>query len=93
MNELFLSTALVNTNDGCLLEICIPDGGSEQLPHSDRSLRDTVGPRYDRRECGSNAVFLVSMLPGSDQRKSNHVFVVMEGDVTHMFNDCQDRFQ
>jgi alkylated DNA repair dioxygenase AlkB len=78
--------------DGCLLNL-YPDGGSGMRYHIDPeqgSLWD-----YDTTvvSVGATRRFSFRVLPGSDLSAQPHTFVVMEGDVAHMFNDCQDRFQ
>jgi alkylated DNA repair dioxygenase AlkB len=80
--------------DGCLLNL-YPDGGSGMRYHSDPD-QGTLWD-YDTTvvSVGATRRFSFRVLPGSDSslQTQPHTFVVMEGDVTHMFNDCQDRFQ
>jgi alkylated DNA repair dioxygenase AlkB len=80
--------------DGCLLNF-YPDGDSGMRYHSDPD-QGTLWD-YDTTvvSVGATRRFSFRVLPGSDSsvRSQPHNFVVMEGDVTHMFNDCQDRFQ
>jgi alkylated DNA repair dioxygenase AlkB len=80
--------------DGCLLNL-YPDGGSGMRYHNDPD-QGTLWD-YDTTvvSVGATRRFSFRVLPGSDSsaQAQPHTFVVMEGDVTHMFNDCQDRFQ
>jgi alkylated DNA repair dioxygenase AlkB len=80
--------------DCCLLNL-YPDGGSGMRYHADPDQGDlwdyetcvvSVGAtrRFAFRDVLSNKVSTVS---------SPHVFVLMSGDVTEMFGDCQQRFQ
>jgi alkylated DNA repair dioxygenase AlkB len=80
--------------DGCLLNL-YPEGGSGMRYHSDPD--QGILWDYDTTvvSVGATRRFSFRVLPGSDSsaQAQPHTFVVMEGDVTHMFNDCQDRFQ
>lgn len=84
--------------DGCLLNL-YPDGGSGMRYHIDPDQ----GIRWDFETAvvsiGASRRFAFRpMHDNSDVREGMndskpHLFVVMDGDVTEMVRDCQDRFQ
>jgi alkylated DNA repair dioxygenase AlkB len=79
--------------NGCLLNL-YPTGCSGMRYHVDPdqgSLWD-----YDTAvvSVGATRRFAFRRIhPGKDQQQLPHNFVVMHGDVTHMFGDCQRNFQ
>lgn len=84
--------------DGSLINL-YPDGGSGMRYHADpdqgtiwayETAVVSVGAtrRFAFREIESN-----EKETGKPKKTRPHVFVLMHGDVTEMFNDCQSRFQ
>lgn len=74
--------------DGCLLNL-YPDGRSGMRYHSDPDQ----GSLWDRDTAvvsiGATRRFAFRPIHGGQP----HNFVVLHGDVTYMFRDCQERFQ
>lgn len=79
--------------DGCLLNLYPADEGSGMRYHIDPD-QGTLWD-YDTTvvSVGATRRFSFRIFPGSDSTAQPHTFVVMHGDVTHMFNDCQEHFQ
>jgi alkylated DNA repair dioxygenase AlkB len=87
--------------DGCLLNL-YPDGGSGMRYHIDPDQGDLWGFETVVVSIGATRRFAFrSILDGStadgDGKKATnskpHMFVLMDGDVTEMVRDCQERFQ
>lgn len=79
--------------DGCLLNL-YPDGGSGMRYHSDPDQGTLWDNDTTVVSVGATRRFSFRELPGSaDTAARPHAFVVMNGDVTHMDGDCQERFQ
>ena len=78
--------------DGCLLNF-YPDGDSAMRYHIDPD--QGVLWDYETAVVSIGATRRFSFRESSSGNGSNkpHVFVLMNGDVTEMFNDCQERFQ
>lgn len=78
--------------DGCLLNF-YPDGDSAMRYHIDPDQ----GVLWDYETAvvsiGATRRFSFRESSGGDESNKPHVFVLMNGDVTEMFNDCQERFQ
>jgi alkylated DNA repair dioxygenase AlkB len=81
--------------DGCLLNL-YPDGGSGMRYHIDPEQ----GVLWDYETAvvsvGATRRFAFRDIPLDDDqwtKNQPHTFVVMQGDVTEMFDDCQFRFQ
>jgi alkylated DNA repair dioxygenase AlkB len=76
--------------DCCLLNL-YPDGKSAMRYHIDpdqRSLWD-----FDTVVVSVGASRRFSFRRVNAEKEKPHTFVVMHGDVTHMYGDCQDTFQ
>ena len=78
--------------DCCLLNL-YPDGGSGMRYHIDPD-QGTLWD-YDTAvvSIGATRRFSFRMTENDVTSSPPHNFVVMHGDVTHMFGDCQTRFQ
>jgi alkylated DNA repair dioxygenase AlkB len=78
--------------DCCLLNL-YPDGGSGMLYHIDPD-QGTLWD-YDTAvvSIGATRKFAFREIPKDKRSSQPHNFVVMHGDVTYMFDDCQERFQ
>jgi alkylated DNA repair dioxygenase AlkB len=76
--------------DGCLLNL-YPDGQSGMRYHIDPD-QGTVWD-YDTAvvSVGATRRFVLRSMPPDGQKP--HSFPVLQGDVTHMFGNCQARFQ
>lgn len=84
--------------DGCLLNL-YPDGGSGMRYHIDPDQ----GVKWDFETAvvsiGATRRFAYRAIPdksndgGGKNDSKPHLFVLMDGDVTEMVRDCQDRFQ
>ena len=87
--------------DCCLLNL-YPDGGSGMRYHIDPDQGILWGYETAVVSAGSTRRFAFREIPGdndddSKKKPSNcsspHVFTLMNGDVTEMFGDCQQRYQ
>lgn len=77
--------------DCCLLNL-YPDGGSGMRYHSDPD-QGTLWD-YDTAVVSIGATRRFAFRAAQkDDSSPPHNFIVMQGDVTHMFGDCQSRFQ
>jgi len=77
--------------DSCLLNL-YPDGGSGMRYHIDPDQGVRWGFETAIVSIGATRRFAFRSIEGMDDSKP-HSFVVMNGDVTEMVRDCQDRFQ
>lgn len=81
--------------DGCLLNL-YPDGGSGMRYHSDPDQGVLWDSATAVVSVGSTRKFAFRDIPNDTRQETPsqpHNFVVMEGDVTEMLDDCQMRFQ
>jgi alkylated DNA repair dioxygenase AlkB len=81
--------------DGCLLNL-YPDGGSAMRYHIDPDQGSRWGYETAVVSIGATRRFAFRSIPTKDDRfgaSKPHVFVLMHGDVTEMFSNCQERFQ
>lgn len=78
--------------DGCLLNL-YPDGGSGMRYHADPDQ----GVLWDYETAvvslGATRRFSFRTISSDQQQPQPHTFVLMDGDVTEMFDDCQSLFQ
>lgn len=80
--------------DCCLLNL-YPDGDSGMRYHIDPEQGLLWGFDTCVVSVGATRRFAFRNIPGkeTDIISQPHNFVVMDGDVTHMFNNCQSKFQ
>jgi alkylated DNA repair dioxygenase AlkB len=84
--------------DGCLLNL-YPDGGSGMRYHIDPDQGDKWDFETAVVSIGATRRFAYRAIPdkrnegGGKNDSKPHLFVLMDGDVTEMVRDCQDRFQ
>jgi alkylated DNA repair dioxygenase AlkB len=79
--------------DGCLLNL-YPDGGSGMRFHIDPDQGTLWGYETAVVSVGATRRFAFRDIPNDQNRDVNtHVFTLMHGDVTEMFEDCQKRLQ
>jgi alkylated DNA repair dioxygenase AlkB len=81
--------------DGCLLNL-YPDGGSGMRYHIDPDQGVLWNYETVVVSVGATRRFSFREIPGvnrSSKQQQPHTFVLMEGDVTEMFGDCQTRYQ
>lgn len=81
--------------DGCLLNL-YPDGGSGMRYHIDPDQGKLWDFDTAVVSIGATRKFAfreISNLLDNRSPLQPHNFVVMHGDVTYMFDDCQERFQ
>lgn len=83
--------------DGCLLNL-YPDGGSGMRYHIDPEQGVVWDYETAVVSIGATRRFAFRSIDGTNGAKGTnnakpHSFVLMDGDVTEMVRDCQDRFQ
>lgn len=84
--------------DGCLLNL-YPDGGSGMRYHIDPGQGVKWAFETAVVSIGATRRFAFRSIPGNTNdgegthHSKPHLFVLMDGDVTEMVRDCQDRFQ
>lgn len=80
--------------DGCLLNL-YPDGGSGMRYHIDPEQGVVWDFETAVVSIGATRRFAFRSIPSEDEANNSkpHSYVLMDGDVTEMVRDCQDRFQ
>ena len=79
--------------DGCLLNL-YPDGGSGMRYHIDPEQGIVWDLETAVVSIGATRGFAFRSINEEGTKKSKpHSFILMDGDVTEMVRDCQDRFQ
>ena len=80
--------------DGCLLNL-YPDGGSGMRYHIDPEQGVVWDYETAVVSIGATRRFAFRAIPSEEEANNAkpHSFVLMDGDVTEMVRDCQDRFQ
>ena len=100
VRDALASNKLVGSEYDCCLVNLYPDGDSGMRYHIDPDQGTLWG--YDTSVVSVGAtrrfafrVLPISLLPASSKTASSqpHNFVVMQGDVTHMFGRCQSEYQ
>ena len=96
-NELYKETS--HYYDGCLLNL-YPDGYSGMRYHVDPDQGTLWGYETVVVSVGATRRFAFRLIESDgdddvtkDSLSRPHIFVLMNGDVTEMFDDCQERFQ
>ena len=96
-NELYKQTS--HYYDGCLLNL-YPDGYSGMRYHIDPDQGTLWGYETVVVSVGATRRFAFRLIESDgdddvtkDLLSRPHIFVLMNGDVTEMFDDCQERFQ
>ena len=89
-----LSDEMGSHYDCCLLNL-YPDGDSGMRYHIDPDQGEAWGYDTCVVSVGATRRFSFRDIPGKDStmKSQPHNFVVMDGDVTHMFDRCQFEFQ
>jgi alkylated DNA repair dioxygenase AlkB len=78
--------------DGCLLNF-YPDGESGMRYHIDPDQGSLWGFETAVVSVGATRRFAFRPIQADGKENAPHTFVLFSGDVTEMFNDCQERYQ